>query len=182
VHDEETEVGLTGARFGSPSMRKRLRQERKRAKEKQEEPAPVPEWPAPEDFPTQEHFPTQDFPAARELPVVEVVPEFEASSTLVRPYARTGGRTTASYDLRLETLISCEEQNFWQASHDQLPMMRLCVDPRSVAEIAALSDVPIGVARVLLSDLITAGLVAVHERDAPDMALLERVLAGLHRL
>ncbi|TWP51687.1 DUF742 domain-containing protein [Lentzea tibetensis] len=164
MHDEDTEVGYVGARFGSPSVRKRLREERRRAKAKPEpEPAPPPE-PEPEFEPEP------------------VWPEYVDSSALVRPYARTGGRTESSYDLRLETLISAEEVNLYRATNDQLPMMRLCVHPRSVAEIAALSDVPLGVARVLLSDLITLGLVAVHERDLPDMSLLERVLAGLHRL
>lgn len=151
-----SEVGHTGARFGSPSMRKRLREQ---AAAVVEEPPPEPE-PEPEP----------------------VWPEVESLSALVRPYARTGGRTEAGYDLRLETLISTDERKLAAGSTEQLPMMRLCVHPRSVAEIAALTDVPLGVARVLLSDLIDEGLVAVHEREAPDMALLERVLAGLRKL
>lgn len=165
MHDEDLEVGYVGARFGSPSVRKRLREERRRAKAKP--PDPVPE-PAPVPVPEPEPEP--------------VWPEYVDSSSLVRPYARTGGRTEAGYDLRLETLISADEVNLYRATNDQLPMMRLCVHPRSVAEIAALSNVPLGVARVLLSDLIALGLVAVHERELPDMSLLERVLAGLHRL
>lgn len=43
--------------------------------------------------------------------------------------------------------------------------------------------IPLGVTRVLLSDLITLNLVAVHEPGAqPNLALLERVLSGLRRL
>lgn len=104
-------------------------------------------------------------------------------SALVRPYARTGGRTAARHDLRLETLLSTDEERLHRASNDQAAMMRLCLQPRSVAEISALMKIPLGVTRVLLSDLITLGLVAVHEPgDKPNMALLERVLAGLRRL
>ncbi|MCP2204615.1 DUF742 domain-containing protein [Lentzea flava] len=104
-------------------------------------------------------------------------------SALVRPYARTGGRTAARHDLRLETLLSTDEEHLYRANNDQAAMMRLCLQPRSVAEISALMKIPLGVTRVLLSDLITLGLVAVHEPgDKPNLALLERVLAGLRRL
>ena len=104
-------------------------------------------------------------------------------SSLIRPYARTGGRTTARHDLRLETLLSTEEERLYRATNDQAAMMRLCLQPRSVAEISALMKIPLGVTRVLLSDLITLNLVAVHEPAAqPNVALLERVLSGLRKL
>ncbi|MCR3754356.1 MULTISPECIES: DUF742 domain-containing protein [Lentzea] len=104
-------------------------------------------------------------------------------SSLIRPYARTGGRTTARHDLRLETLLSTEEDRLHRATNDQAAMMRLCLQPRSVAEISALMKIPLGVTRVLLSDLITLNLVAVHEPSAqPNVALLERVLSGLRKL
>ncbi|MCX2953900.1 DUF742 domain-containing protein [Lentzea sp. NEAU-D7] len=104
-------------------------------------------------------------------------------SSLIRPYARTGGRTTARHDLRLETLLSTDEDRLYRATNDQAAMMRLCLQPRSVAEISALMKIPLGVTRVLLSDLITLNLVAVHEPSAqPNIALLERVLSGLRKL
>jgi hypothetical protein len=64
----------------------------------------------------------------------------------------------------------------------------LCVRPRSVAEVAALLAVPLGVVRVLLGDLATAGAVVVHPTagaaagGAPDVAFMRRVLVGLRRL
>ena len=47
--------------------------------------------------------------------------------------------------------------------------------------------VPLGVARVLIADMAGMGLVTVHggaskDNEAPDLALLERVLSGLRRL
>lgn len=116
--------------------------------------------------------------------MLEEEPQMPArDSALVRPYARTGGRTAARHDLRLETLLSTDEERLRRATADQAQMMRLCVQPRSVAEISALMRIPLGVTRVLLSDLITLGLVAVHEpSDEPNIALLERVLSGLRRL
>ena len=203
MHDEEIEVGLTGARFGSPSTRKRLRKQRRQPTvEPEPEPAPAPEHDLPaltgarfgppslrkrlrersEPEPVAVAEPEPDPQPTVVLDLDPEWPVFEERGALVRPYARTGGRTTATVDLGLETLISTAEHKFSFATNEQLPMMRLCTHPRSVAEIAALSDVPLGVARVLLSDLINEGLVAVHEREAPGMQLLERVLAGLHRL
>jgi hypothetical protein len=64
----------------------------------------------------------------------------------------------------------------------------LCAQPRSVAEIAALLVLPLGVARVLLGDLAGAGVVFVHPTaassgdGAPDLEFMRRVLVGLRRL
>jgi hypothetical protein len=72
-------------------------------------------------------------------------------------------------------------------SAEHRAVAELCDDPRSVAEVAALLSLPLGVARVLLADMADIGLIAVHRNanrtgDAPDMALMERVLSGLRRL
>ena len=66
--------------------------------------------------------------------------------------------------------------------------MEECRTPRSVAEVAALLRVPLGVARVLISDAADAGLITVHKtvsgnEDAEaHLILMERVLSGLRRL
>jgi hypothetical protein len=65
-------------------------------------------------------------------------------------------------------------------------IVELCRKMRSVAEISALLRMPLGVVRVLLSDLAEQGRIRVygtgHGTDSPDRALLERVLGGLRRL
>ncbi|MBB4705545.1 hypothetical protein BJ982_007089 [Sphaerisporangium siamense] len=65
-------------------------------------------------------------------------------------------------------------------------IITLCRQVRSVAEISALLRVPLGVARVLVSDMAAEGFVQLHhpQLDAgqPDFNLLERVLSGLRRL
>jgi hypothetical protein len=57
----------------------------------------------------------------------------------------------------------------------------LCRRPQSVAEVAARLRVPLGVARVLVSDLAAEGRLAVQVPDGerPDRAVLERLLSGL---
>jgi hypothetical protein len=117
-------------------------------------------------------------------------PAVEAGSSAVRPYAWTRGRTKSGYELQIETLVSTSPRG-----HDQLGVLQfehraaaeLCEQTRSVAEVAALLSVPLGVAKVLLGDMAGLGLVVVHQTtsgngDVPDLALMERVLSGLRRL
>ncbi|MGH3870309.1 MAG: DUF742 domain-containing protein [Pseudonocardiaceae bacterium] len=112
------------------------------------------------------------------------------SRLIVRPYTWTQGRTRPVQDLAVETLVSTSDVGrdagtTHSAEHSAIA--GLCVDVRSVAEVAALLAVPLGVARVLLADLIDTGVVHVHHNPAefgssPGVALMERVLVGLNRL
>lgn len=123
-----------------------------------------------------------------EMPEPGPGPEQEAS--IVRPYAWTRGRTRSNFDLAVETLVSTtsrgrDTQQVRQYEHRAVA--ELCREPRSVAEVAALLKLPLGVARVLLGDMALQDLVVVHETagsagEVPDMALMERVLSGLRRL
>ncbi len=111
-------------------------------------------------------------------------------SSVVRPYTWTRGRTSPAFDLAVETLVSTTQHGHEMAvltSEEHRSVAELCCDPRSVAEVAALLSLPLGVARVLLADMADIGLVVVHPSaysaaETPDMALMERVLSGLRRL
>jgi hypothetical protein len=114
----------------------------------------------------------------------------ESDAAIVRPYAWTGGRTRSSGHFQMETLVSTtghgeDEANVAAAEHRSIA--ELCHEPRSVAEVSALLDVPIGVAKVLLSDMAELGLVTVHRTatgggNRAHLKLMERVLGGLRRL
>lgn len=112
------------------------------------------------------------------------------SSGLVRPYFRTRGRTKPTYDLAIEALISTSEQGR-VLDRVRVPEHRsicdLCLDTRSVAEVAALLRLPLGVVRVLIGDVAGLGLVLVHTAsqtsgDRPSIEFMERVLSGLRRI
>jgi hypothetical protein len=118
----------------------------------------------------------------------------------VRPYSLTGGRTRFGHVLLVETFVAAleaPEERKELANGDTpatpgMPEMRaiveLCRRMRTVAEIAALLKMPLGVVRVLLSDLADQGKIRVygtgtgHGTGRPNRALLERVLSGLRRL
>jgi hypothetical protein len=132
-------------------------------------------------------------PPTRILPAVAGPAEWgqpATSASVVRPYTWTGGRTAPVIDLAVETLLSTSEHGHDVAvltSEEHRAVAELCRDPRSVAEVAALLSLPLGVVRVLLADMANIGLVVVHRSangssNTPDMALMERVLSGLRRL
>jgi hypothetical protein len=116
----------------------------------------------------------------------------------VRPYSLTGGRTRFGHVLLVETFVAAldapEDRGRKELANGGLarvmPEMRaiveLCRRMRTVAEISALLKMPLGVVRVLLSDLADQGRIRVygtsHGTGRPDRALLERVLGGLRRL
>ncbi|MCB5908698.1 DUF742 domain-containing protein [Streptomyces sp. NPDC050161] len=121
----------------------------------------------------------------------------ERKPARVRPYSLTGGRTRFGHVLLVETFVAAldapdERRELTSGGWGDrvMPEMRaiveLCRRMRSVAEISALLKMPLGVVRVLLSDLADQGKIRVygtgHGTGRPDRALLERVLSGLHRL
>lgn len=111
-------------------------------------------------------------------------------AAMVRPYQWTGGRTRASVHLELETLVSTSEAGSEDGvlrTLEHRSVAALCRHPHAVAEVAAKLSVPLGVARVLLSDMAEQGLITVHQTVADDdtaahLVLMERVLSGLRRL
>ncbi|BBG05042.1 MULTISPECIES: DUF742 domain-containing protein [Pseudonocardia] len=118
-------------------------------------------------------------------------PPAAGGASFVRPYAWTRGRTKSGYELAVETLVSVSSRA--RSQLERLPMEHrtvadlLAEQTRSVAEVAALLSLPLGVARVLLGDMASSGTVTVHQTastpgNVPDLALMERVLSGLRRL
>lgn len=118
------------------------------------------------------------------------VDDFGDEASIVRPYAWTRGRTRANYDLKLETLVSTTdlgEDDTLLAQLEHRVVSQLCRYPLSVAEVAAKLAIPLGVARVILSDMAELGLISIHRTFADDdiaahLVLMERVLSGLRRL
>ncbi|HWN32131.1 MAG TPA: DUF742 domain-containing protein [Pseudonocardia sp.] len=138
--------------------------------------------------------PVRQQPQAWEQPrVEEPEPNYPAEgggSSVVRPYTWTRGRTRSGFALEIETLVSTSargREQFGVLQFEHRSVAELCDQARSVAEVAALLAVPLGVAKVLVGDMAGLGLVVVHQTvsgngDVPDLALMERVLSGLRRL
>ena len=106
---------------------------------------------------------------------------------VVPVYALTGGRTRATEgpDMPVEAIVTVTEAGVY-ATDLQLEYrmaVELAATPTSIVEIGASLGIPVGVARVLVSDLVNARYLVVHlppETDGgPPPEILERLLDGL---
>jgi hypothetical protein len=104
---------------------------------------------------------------------------------LIRSKTITAGRTATSVDLAMEATLRLQagaEAPVLSPSAAQV--LEVC-DRRSVAEVSALTKMPIGVTRVLLGDLIEQGLIRIQatitDKTSTDerLELIERTLRGL---
>jgi hypothetical protein len=108
---------------------------------------------------------------------------------VVPVYALTGGRTrSVGRELALESLVTVTEYGTRNEAALQLEshaIVAMSRRPTSVAEIGAALKVPVGVARVLVSDLAAAGYltvsmpVKVDQNGRPNRQILEKLLDGL---
>ncbi|GAB7145286.1 DUF742 domain-containing protein [Mycobacterium riyadhense] len=110
---------------------------------------------------------------------------------MVRPYTLTAGRTDTHVDLPLEAPVQALQSgpaNQWPPNDVRDSIIQRCVNSPSVAEIAAQLDLPVGVARVLVGDLVSSGYLRVHrtltDRSSRDerRELIGRTLRGLQAL
>ncbi|MBO0677835.1 DUF742 domain-containing protein [Mycolicibacterium sp. S2-37] len=109
---------------------------------------------------------------------------------LVRPYTLTAGRTEAGVELPLEAPVETLEVSDapgWPAGDVRGEILALCTRRPSVAEISARLSVPLGVARVLVGDLVTQGYLRVHTTLGGTTTderreLIGRTLRGLRAL
>jgi hypothetical protein len=103
--------------------------------------------------------------------------EEAGEDVFVRPFIVTGGRTRPLHDgLRIETLVVATTTAWTAQLHfEQRQIVQWCRTPISLAEIAALIGVPLGVARVLVADLYTDNLVELREPQEVPEHVLERI-------
>ncbi|MGW0908493.1 DUF742 domain-containing protein [Streptomyces sp. NPDC002853] len=114
---------------------------------------------------------------------------------LVRPYAMTGGRTQpgpSGVRFDLIALVALDANapspgDDTALGPEHRALIELCrTETQSVAELAADADLPVGVVRVLLGDLLEMGCVKVNRpvppAQLPDEKILREVIDGLRAL
>lgn len=109
-------------------------------------------------------------------------------SKRIRPYTLTGGRTRPRHELLVEALVSVPRYD--PALPDSLmPESRALYERArtrvSIAELSVAISAPLGVVRVLLSDLAAQGAIYIHPTAHTyhhDREMLGRILDGLERL
>jgi Protein of unknown function (DUF742) len=112
----------------------------------------------------------------------------DAADSLIRPFVITGGRTEPVDErLQVQTLVTASPlSSSTQLHFERRQIIEFCQRPLSVAEVASHLGVPIGVARVLIGDLVADNLMVVHHSVGydfrPSKTLLERILEGVRAL
>src|SRR5882757_5583516 len=121
----------------------------------------------------------------------------DAAGPVVRPYAMTRGRTSNAAETKIDLIalvVTKSEAGDTAAldddhslSPEHLDIVERCqVQAISVAELAADLDLPVGVVRVLVGDLLAAAHVHIHKpvppAELPDESLLREVINGLRAL
>ena len=118
----------------------------------------------------------------------------DEAGPVVRPYAMTRGRTTSAAQHRLDLIAvvvtephAGDPEADPTLSPEHVEIVGLCrAAPQSIAELAAELDLPIGVVRVLIGDLVHAELVHVTRpvppAELPDESILRDVINGLRAL
>lgn len=106
----------------------------------------------------------------------------------VRPYVLTGGRTRTRVPLLVETMVSVPRYDP-TLSAGLLPESQAVYEyacrGMSVAELSAHAGIPLGVTRVLLSDLAAQDKILIHPTGYTyqhNLQLLERIRDGLRAL
>ncbi|MEV5957618.1 DUF742 domain-containing protein [Streptomyces sp. NPDC051987] len=118
----------------------------------------------------------------------------DEAGPVVRPYAMTRGRTTSAGQHRLDLIAVVvtephvdDPEEDRTLSPEHVDIVELCRHaPQSVAELASELDLPIGVVRVLIGDLVAGELVHVNRPVPPaelvDESILRDVINGLRAL
>lgn len=104
---------------------------------------------------------------------------------VVPVFAVTGGRTRAGdHDLPFESILTATDLEADELQLEYRVIVAMARDPVSLMEIGAGLGVPVGVARVLVSDLAASGHLVVHApppslTGGPSPQILGRLLEGL---
>ncbi|MGI4894223.1 MAG: DUF742 domain-containing protein [Janthinobacterium lividum] len=115
----------------------------------------------------------------------------DAEEFTVRPYTVTGGRTRpANAELPVEALVEAVAEPEVGMTAERRKILELTKNSYlSIAELSAHVHLPVGVVRVVVSDLSQSGKVRIHglmmtssPQPATTISVLESVLNGISSL
>jgi hypothetical protein len=132
-------------------------------------------------------LPQQSAVAGAGSTIPDALAEVEAAA--VRSYAITSGRAEGTVPLEIESMLRLTvrgELLSGRLQFEQASIAHLCgAEILSVAELSARLHLPLGVIRVVASDLIVAGMVEAFLPSlniADDIDLISRLIEGVRAL
>ncbi len=128
-------------------------------------------------------------PYGRRVPPPNDGPSSRFEESRPRPYMLTGGRVRpidASIEIEAQVLTtSLGRAAAPRHAFEHQEILNLCIEPMSVAEVAGRLGIHLGVARVLVSDLVTIGQLSLrrpHTGAHRRVDVIERVIRGLEAI
>jgi sulfur carrier protein ThiS len=116
--------------------------------------------------------------------MTDELPPRANAQDFVRPFVITGGRTRAAdASLKVETMVQAVGGTRDDLNFESARIVDLCYEPISIAEIAAELGIPLGVAVVVVGDLVDADYLEASCSDPVEIELsaltrmIERVRA-----
>jgi hypothetical protein len=113
----------------------------------------------------------------------------QEAGPVVRPYALTGGLTRPSgqrFDLLdMVGVVRRPDEDMPHLAPEQVEVLQRCQIPAPLVDLAADMNLPVGVIRILVSDLRERGLVTIHRAQPAgvgDLKILQEVVDGLRRI
>ena len=103
---------------------------------------------------------------------------------VVRPYAVTQGRTAPTGAVHVGLIDAVMATGEWPQPHfrpgpEQRRILELCHRPKPVVDLASETDLPVGVVRVLLGDLVSLYLAVLRGIDPSPVEKIERLKHAL---
>jgi len=101
----------------------------------------------------------------------------------VRPFVITGGRTRAAdTSLRMETMVQTVGKPRDELNFEKARIVDECYEPISIAEIAAGLGVPLGVAMVIVGDLVDDGCLETTDPVEIELSTITRMIERVRAL
>jgi len=111
------------------------------------------------------------------------LPSRGAAQDFVRPFVITGGRTRAAdTSLRMETMVQTVGKPRDDLNFEKARIVDECYEPISIAEIAAGLGVPLGVAMVIVGDLVDDGCLETTNPVEIELSTITRMIERVRAL
>lgn len=105
--------------------------------------------------------------------------ETGAPGPVVRPYVVTGGRTDSG-ELPFETMVVARSDIPEVLADERRRLVDACRRPMAIAELAARVELPLGIVKVLVDELVRGGhMEAFDTADPDDAAIVRRILDAI---
>jgi hypothetical protein len=110
-------------------------------------------------------------------------PRGSTAHDFVRPFVVTGGRTRArDTSLRMETMVQTVNEAPSDLNFEHARTVEACWEPRSIAEVAAEVGMPLGVAMVVVGDLVEAGCLETSDPVEIELSTITRMIDRVRAL